>query len=64
MPGQIFASINSHSLGFIREYSENLYTVKISTYGKHKKVTDPKEEERNRRLTEVVNRSEKDLGVS
>ena len=32
VPGQIFASINFRGLGFIREYSENLYTAKISTY--------------------------------
>ena len=32
MPGQIFASINFRSLGFIREYSEDLYTAKISMY--------------------------------
>ena len=25
-------SINFHGLGFIRGYSENLYTAKISTY--------------------------------
>ena len=32
VPGQIFASINFHGQGFIRKYSENLYTAKISTY--------------------------------
>ena len=32
MPGQIFARVNFHGLGFIREYSETLYTAKISTY--------------------------------
>ena len=32
VPGQFFASINLHGLGFIHEYSENLYTTKISTY--------------------------------
>ena len=31
VPGQIFASINFRSLGFIREYIKNLYTT-ISTY--------------------------------
>ena len=30
VPGQIFASIIFCSLGFICEYSENLYTAKIS----------------------------------
>ena len=29
---EIFTSINFRDLGFIREYSENLYTTKISTY--------------------------------
>ena len=32
VPGQISASIKFRGLGFIREYSENLYTAKISTY--------------------------------
>ena len=32
VPRQIFASTNFRGLGFIREYSENLYTAKISTY--------------------------------
>ena len=32
IPGQLFASINFLGLGFIRKYSENLYTTKISTY--------------------------------
>ena len=32
VPGQIFVSINFRGLGFICEYSENLYTAKISTY--------------------------------
>ena len=32
VPGQFFASIYFRGLGLIRKYSENLYTVKISTY--------------------------------
>ena len=30
VPGQIFVSVNFRSLGFIHEYSEYLYTVKIT----------------------------------
>ena len=32
VPGLIFATFNFHGLGFIREFGENLYTAKISTY--------------------------------
>ena len=32
VPGQIFSSFNFCGLGFIREYNQNLYTAKISTY--------------------------------
>ena len=32
VPGQIYASISFRGLVFIREYSEKLYTAKISTY--------------------------------
>ena len=32
VPGQNFTSINFRGLGFIRKYSVNLYTAKISTH--------------------------------